>query len=231
MDNAHTVTALTPIRKVIATRMAVAKQTIPHFRIVADMEVDELMRLRCEFRAQRELAPVSLSHFVIKASAMALMDVPEVNIQWGDNAIRQYRMADIAVITALDDGLSTPIIRNADSKTVWDIASELRDLVSRARSHALQMDEICGGTFSISNLGMYDVDQFDAIVNPPQCAILAVGAAKPRIVLTSTGATRIATMMRLTLSVDHRAIDGVLAAKFVSALRRRLEQPDYLRKG
>jgi len=231
MNEAYVVRTLSPIRRVIAARVTEAKRTIPHFRLAADIEVDALLALRQELQRSDSDTHLSLNDLLIKACGTALMDTPAVNIQWAESEIHQYRTADIAVVTALEDGLSTPIIRNADSKTIWEIAREVRELSARAAKNTLKMAEVFGGSFSISNLGMHGVDQFDAIINPPQCAILAVGCAKPQVVVSPEGEMRIATVMRVTLSVDHRAIDGATAAAFLSALRRRVEQPELAAKG
>lgn len=228
MAEHYVVLPLTPLRKVIAGRMAEAKRTIPHFRLVADLEMDALLILRRELRRREPERDLSLNDLVIKACATALTDAPAINCQWVEGEIHQYRTADISVVTAVEGGLSTPIVRNAQSKTIWQISSEVKDLTARAARHALRMDDVLGGTFSISNLGMYGVDQFDAIVNPPQCAILAIGRAKPCFVPSEDGSARVATLMRVTLSVDHRALDGVAAAKFLSALRTRVEQPAHM---
>jgi len=228
MNSPYTVKALSPMRKAIAARMSEAKQPIPHFRVVADVEIDALLRVRRKLRERMAPEPLSLNDLLIKACASALIESPAVNVQWVDNEIRQFRAADLSVVIALEDGLSTPIIRDAESKSIWDISREMRDLSSRAARNALRMDEIIGGSFSLSNLGMYDVDQFDAIINPPQCAILAIGAGKPRVLVSNEHGTRIATVLRITLSVDHRAIDGVTAARFMSALKQRLESPEKM---
>jgi pyruvate dehydrogenase E2 component (dihydrolipoamide acetyltransferase) len=225
MSERYSVLPLTPLRKVIAARMTEAKQTIPHFRLVADLEVDALLELRRDLRAAHPERDLSINDLLIKACAMALIDSPALNIQWVEGELRQYRTADISIVTALEGGLSTPILRSAETKSVWEIAREVRELGARAACNALKLDEVFGGTFSISNLGMYGVDQFDAIINPPQCAILAVGRARPRYVPMHGGGARSATQMRVTLSVDHRAVDGVTAAKFLSALRERIEHP------
>jgi pyruvate dehydrogenase E2 component (dihydrolipoamide acetyltransferase) len=225
----YTVIPLSPIRKVIAARMTEAKQTIPHFRLSVNLEVDALLELRKELQGANPEEKLSLNDLLVKACAMALMDTPGVNVQWAQDEIHQYRAADISVVTAIEGGgLSTPIIRSAESKTVWEISREVKALITRAAQNALRMDEIAGGSFSISNLGRYGVDQFDAIINPPQCAILAIGAAKPRVVVAHARETRIATVLKATLSVDHRAIDGATGAAFLSALRQRVEQPANL---
>jgi pyruvate dehydrogenase E2 component (dihydrolipoamide acetyltransferase) len=220
---------LTPLRKVIATRVAEAKRTIPHFRLVADIEVDALLEIRKELQARNLKARLSLNDLLIKATATALMDIPAVNVQWAETEIHQYHNADISVVIALEGGgLSTPIIRSAQTKSIWEISREVKELTTRAARNALKTEDILGGSFSVSNLGMYGVEQFDAIINLPQCAILAVGAAKPRVLTSSERAIRIATVLRATLSVDHRAIDGATGAAFLSALRQRLEQPGHL---
>lgn len=228
MSEAYTVTPLSPMRKVIATRMAEAKRTIPHFRLSVDIELDALMDLRKELRQQSQNAGLSLNDLLIKACATALMDTPSVNVQWVEDEIHQYRTADIAVVTAVEGGLSTPIVRSAESKTVWQISREVRGLIAKAARKTLRIDEIFGGSFSISNLGMYGVDRFDAIVNPPQCAILAIGRGTPRVVVSPERETRIATVATMTLSMDHRVIDGTTGATFLSSLRHRIEHPAHL---
>jgi len=219
---------LSPLRQIIAARMREAKRQIPHFRLVANIEVDALMDLRAQLRARNPNIRLSLNDLLIKATARALMDCPAVNIQWANDGIHQYRTADISVVTAVEGGLSTPIVRNAESKSIWEIAGEVKELTSRAAKNTLRMNEIAGGSFSISNLGMHGIDQFDAIINPPQCAILAIGAAKPRVVVSPHHQMRVATVLTATLSCDHRAIDGATGAKFLSALRQRIELPEHL---
>jgi pyruvate dehydrogenase E2 component (dihydrolipoamide acetyltransferase) len=229
MGKAYTVMPLSPIRKVIAARMAEAKRTIPHFRLSSDIEVDALLALRSELRARYPDVKLSLNDLLLKGCAAALMDAPTINIQWVDGAIRRYHTADISVVTALEDGISTPILRGAECKSIWEISREVKELTARAAKNGLTMDEVYGGSFSVSNLGMYGVDQFDAIINPPQCAILAVGAARRQVLPSPEGETRTPTVVRVTLSLDHRAIDGAVGAAFLSALRQRLAEPEYMR--
>jgi pyruvate dehydrogenase E2 component (dihydrolipoamide acetyltransferase) len=171
---------------------------------------------------------VTLNDLLIKACACALMEQPAVNIQWVEGEIRQFSRADIAVVTAVQGGLATPIIRSAEAKTVQEICRDMKALSARATKNALRRDEVFGGTFSLSNLGMYGVDEFDAIINPPQCAILAVGSVKRRWVVSQDDRPRIASVLRATLSVDHRALDGVVAARFLATLRRCIEHPQVL---
>jgi pyruvate dehydrogenase E2 component (dihydrolipoamide acetyltransferase) len=228
MTESYTAVALSPLRKVIAARMAEAQRTIPHFRLGCDIELDALLSLRKDARNPDLGTAPTINDLLIKACALALVDVPELNVQWADTEIRQLHTADISVVTTVKGGLSTPIVRSADSKTIWEISREVKDLAARAMRNALRTSEVFGGSFSISNLGMYDIDQFDAIINPPQCAIVAFGAAKPRVVVSRQGETTVATVLRATLSLDHRALDGVIGAAFLAALRERLQQPACL---
>nr|WP_198148650.1 2-oxo acid dehydrogenase subunit E2 [Sphingomonas sp. Y57] len=227
MADDHELAPLTPLRRIIAARMAEATRTIPHFRLTAAIELDALLALREAIGAQRGNAP-SVNAFIVKACGLSLVEVPELNIQWADDGIRSYADAHIAIVTAVSGGLSTPIVAQANRKSVWEIAEETRALAARAARQELTMAEIMGGTFSISNLGMFGVEQFDAIINAPQCAILAVGAARPQLLPDAAGAPRLARLLSCTLSVDHRAIDGTTAAAFLQALRARLEAPACL---
>ena len=218
---------LTPLRKIIAARMTEAKQTIPHYRVGVDIEMDALLALRQQFNEEHPKTKVSVNDFIIKACAMALIENPTLNIQLIDNDIHQYPQADISVVTAVEGGLSTPVIRLANHKSVQTIAEEVKNLTVKAQQGSLKMDEILGGTFSVSNLGMYGVDQFDAIINSPQCAILAVGGAKLKTVIKDND-IKIAKVMRVTLSLDHRAIDGATGAQFLSILCNLLQEPESL---
>jgi pyruvate dehydrogenase E2 component (dihydrolipoamide acetyltransferase) len=225
MSEHYVVRPLSPMRRVIAARMTEAKRTIPHFRLSAEIEVDALLLRRTELRQARPGSTLSLNDLLIKACAQALMDVPDVNVQWADNELHQFASADISIVTAVEGGLVTPIVRGAEAKSIWQISSEVRELAARAARNELKMQEIVGGSFSISNLGMHGVDEFDAVINPPQCAILAIGAARSRCVVSRDLEPQVATVMRVTLSADHRAIDGVVGARFLTALKRRIESP------
>jgi pyruvate dehydrogenase E2 component (dihydrolipoamide acetyltransferase) len=231
MSEGYVVKTLSPMRRVIAARMSEAKRTIPHFRLTAEIEIDALLAHRAELHQARPGISLSLNDLLIKACAQALMDAPEVNVQWAEDELHQFKSADISIVIAVEGGLATPIIRGAEAKSVWEISSEMKGLVARAARNELRMQEVLGGSFSISNLGMYGVDEFDAIINPPQCAILAIGAAKSRCVVSRHGEPRIATVMRATLSVDHRAIDGAGGARFLTALRTRIETPVQIGTG
>ncbi|WP_245303339.1 2-oxo acid dehydrogenase subunit E2 [Mesorhizobium loti] len=209
--------------------MTYANQTIPHFRLVANIEVDALLRWRAAINEANPVAKISVNDCFIKAVAVSLIDTPALNAQMTETAIHRFHSADISVVIAVEGGLATPVVRGADVKSVVSISAEVRDFAERAGRNALKMSEISGGSFSISNLGGYGVEQFDAIINPPQCAILAIGSASPRVVADRSGKTQIATMLTCTLSVDHRAVDGVEASKFLQSLRGAVSDPDRLR--
>lgn len=228
MADSYSIVRLTPLRKIIAARMAEAKQTIPHYRIVVDIDVGELFGARAKFNALHPESKVTVNDCVIKACASALMACPTVNAQFVGDEVRQYHDADISVVIAVEGGLATPVVRGANKKTVREIAAEVKSLSARAAAKQLKMDDILGGSFSISNLGSYGIDQFDAIISPPQCAILAVGRAKPRIVVSESGEPHVATVLRASLSLDHRVIDGVVGAAFLTTVREALERPKEL---
>ncbi|WP_439683722.1 pyruvate dehydrogenase complex dihydrolipoamide acetyltransferase [Cupriavidus oxalaticus] len=211
------------MRRTIARRLAESKSTIPHFYLSVDCQMDRLLALRAEVNAGAA-RKISVNDFVVRAVAVALREVPEANVAWTDTAMRQFRSADIAVAVSTDTGLITPIVRAADSKPLSAISAEIAELAARARAGQLRPDEYQGGSFSVSNLGMHGVTEFSAIINPPQAAILAVGATQP-VPVVRDGQVEVAQVMRCTLSVDHRAIDGALAAKWLAAFRRLLENP------
>ncbi|GMG88392.1 2-oxo acid dehydrogenase subunit E2 [Biformimicrobium ophioploci] len=215
--------ALSGMRKTIAARLSESKQTIPHYRVSVDIEIDSLLAQRKYMNAELGHS-LSVNDFIIKACAGALQRVPAVNVQYTGDAIRQFEQADISMAVAIDGGLITPVIRNAGNKSLSQISSEAKDLAKRAQTGKLTVDEFQGGSFTISNLGMYGVDQFDAIINSPQAAILAVGAGKEKPVVRD-GEITAATVMRVSMSSDHRAIDGAVAAQFLQALKGFLENP------
>lgn len=227
MTRSFTEIPLTPLRRAIAVRMTQAKQTIPHFRLVANLEMDALLNWRAAVNEGRQ-RKVSVNDCFIKAVAASLVSNPALNCQVTDTALHRFHSADISVVVALEAGLSTPVIRSAEAKSLTEISAEVKDLVERAGRNALKLSEISGGSLSVSNLGGYGVEQFDAIINAPQCAILAIGSAAPRIVADRRGNTRIATMLTCTLSVDHRAVDGVEASRFLQSLRDVTSDPDRL---
>lgn len=224
LENPYQIIPMSPLRKIIAARMSEAKQTIPHYRLSVDIDMDALLALRKQFNTDNPNDKVSVNDVLIKACANALMENPALNSQLAGDEIHQYHQADIAIVMVVQGGLSTPIIRCANKKSLQEISQAVKDLASRAATGQLKMGEIQGGSFSISNLGMYGVDQFDAIINPPQCAILAVGGAKRQAIVKNNEVV-IATVMRATLSLDHRVIDGVIGAEFCRQLKYQLENP------
>ena len=225
MTDSYTVIPLSPLRKVIAARMTETKQTIPHFRLTVDIELDALLAARADANSRQLESKISINDCLVKACGIALASHPAVNIQLVGEEIRQFREVDISVAVAVDGGLVTPVVRNVGGKTVREIAVQMRSLASRAAARQLKMSEIMGGSFSLSNLGAYGIDQFDAIINAPQGAILAVGRAKPQLVPADEGGSRAVMMMHATLSADHRAIDGASGAGFLQTLRQTLESP------
>lgn len=214
----------TNMRKVIARRLSESKQIVPHFYLTADCELDELLALRKKLNESSEEARISVNDFIIRAVALALQKVPAANASWTNEAILQYRNADISVAVATPTGLITPIVKAAETKTLATISNEMKDLATRARDGKLKPEEFQGGGFSISNLGMFGVKSFSAIINPPQACILAIGAGEQRPVVKH-GQLAVATVMSCTLSVDHRAVDGALGAQFLAAFKKTIESP------
>jgi pyruvate dehydrogenase E2 component (dihydrolipoamide acetyltransferase) len=216
---------LNNMRKVIARRLTEAKQTIPHFYLTIDCELDALLAMRAQLNA-REGADYKLSvnDFVIKAVALGMRKVPGVNAAWGGDKIYQFKDVDVSVAVAIDGGLITPIIRKADQKGLSTISSEMKDLAKRAKDGKLKPEEFQGGGFSISNLGMFGIKDFLAVINPPQACILAVGAGEKRPVVKGDE-IKIATVMSVSLSTDHRVVDGALGAVFLQEFKRFVEDP------
>ena len=216
----------TSIRKVIARRMLESKQTVPHFYLTVDFEIDALLAARQAVNAvvEKKGAKVSVNDMVIKACARALRDHPECNASWTEEEMIQYGAVDISVAVATDRGLITPIVRNADMKGLAQISNEMKDLASRAKSGKLKLEEFQGGGFTISNLGMFGIRDFGAIINTPQAMILAVGAGEERVVVRK-GEMVVRTIMSCTLAVDHRVVDGAMGAQFLQTLKAYIEQP------
>lgn len=211
------------VRKVIAKRLTESKQLVPHFYLTIDCEIDALLALR---KSINEVAAskVSVNDCVIRAVALALKKVPAANASWTDDAILQYGNIDVSVAVATPNGLVTPIIKRTDAKSLAQIAGEMKDLAARAREGKLRPEEFQGGGFTVSNLGMYGIKEFSAIINPPQSCILAVGAGEQRPVVKG-GQLAVATVMTCTLSVDHRAVDGAVGAEFLAAFKPIIENP------
>ncbi|MBU6498496.1 MAG: 2-oxo acid dehydrogenase subunit E2 [Rhodospirillales bacterium] len=217
------------MRKVIARRLSEAKASIPHFYVSMDIELDALLKLRGELNAKSAkdgpaAFKLSVNDLVIKAAAITLARVPRVNASWTDEALALYDDIDISVAVSIPEGLITPIIRKADQKGLAAISNEMKDLAARAKAGKLKPEEFQGGGFSISNMGMYGVSNFAAIINPPQSAILAVAAGQQRAVVKG-GALAVATVMTCTLSVDHRVVDGALGAEWLAEFKRIVEDP------
>lgn len=220
-----------PMRMTIARRLSEAKRSVPHFYLSADWSVDALLELRRQLNdaapKDRDGAPayrLSVNDFVVRALALALVAVPDANVSFTEAAMLKHRHADVSVAVAIEGGLMTPIVRKAETKTLATISNEIKELAARARDRRLNPEEYQGGTSSVSNLGMYGIRDFAAIVNPPQASILAVGAGQPRPVVRD-GSISIATMMSVTLSVDHRAIDGSVGADLLAAFGKLIENP------
>ncbi|MBI2253941.1 MAG: pyruvate dehydrogenase complex dihydrolipoamide acetyltransferase [Proteobacteria bacterium] len=219
----------TSMRKTIARRLQESKQFVPHFYLTVDCEIDKLLKLREEVNAASPkdgpgAYKVSVNDFVVKASAVALKQVPAANASWSDDGVKMYKSADISVAVAIPGGLITPILRHADRKRITELSVEMKDLAGRAKQGKLKPEDYTGGSFSVSNLGMFGIKSFSAVINPPQACILAVGAGEERAVVKN-GQLTVANVMSCTLSVDHRAVDGAIGAEFLAAFKRLIEQP------
>ena len=215
------------MRKTIAARLTEAKQTIPHFYLRRDIRLDALLAFRTQLNGALEARKVKLSvnDFVIKACALALQQVPNANAIWAGDRIVKLKPSDVAVAVAIEGGLFTPVIKDAHLKSLSALSAEMKDLAARARNKKLAPHEYQGGSFAISNLGMFGIDNFDAVINPPHGAILAVGAGVKKPVIGANDQSEVATVMSVTLSVDHRVIDGALGAELLEAIKTNLENP------
>ncbi|RDD62106.1 pyruvate dehydrogenase complex dihydrolipoamide acetyltransferase [Ferruginivarius sediminum] len=220
--------SLSSMRKTIARRLTESKQTVPHFYLSIEVEMDELMKVRKELNARAEASgddyKLSVNDFIIRACALALKKVPAANASYNGNTALMYEHADVSVAVAIESGLITPIVKKAETKGLAQISREMKDLAKRARDGKLKPEEYQGGTFSLSNLGMFGISQFEAIINPPQACILAVGKSEQRPVVKD-GALSVATMMTASLSVDHRVVDGAIGADFLAAFKKLVEDP------
>jgi pyruvate dehydrogenase E2 component (dihydrolipoamide acetyltransferase) len=218
------------MRKTIARRLTEAKSTIPHFYLTVDCELDGLLALREQINAAAPVVDgkptykVSVNDFVIKALALALKRVPDANVTWTDGAMLKHTTCDVGVAVSIPGGLITPVVRDADKKTLSLISNEMKDYAARAKARKLKPEEYQGGTTAVSNLGMFGIKDFAAVINPPHATILAVGAGEQRVVVKN-GAPAVATVMSVTLSTDHRAVDGALGAEFLSAFKTLIEKP------
>lgn len=224
--SAYIDTPHTSMRKAIARRLTESKSTVPHFYLVAEVRVDKLLALRQEVNSGLGVK-ISVNDWVIKAVATALIQVPQANVIWTDGALRHFANADISVAVATEGGLYTPVVRGANTRSLSNISATVKDMADRARSGQIRQDEIEGGSFAVTNLGMFGTQEFSAILNPPQSGILAVGAASDRPVVEDGGLI-VGKVMTITLSCDHRAIDGALAAVFLDKLANLLEHPSAI---
>ena len=218
------------MRKTIARRLVEAKQTIPHFYLTLDCELDALLALRGQINKaapERDGKPaykVSVNDMIIKALALALQRVPEANATWTEGAMLRHKASDVGVAVSIPGGLITPVVRNAETKTLSAISAEMKDFAARAKNRKLKPEEYTGGTTAVSNLGMFGIKDFAAVINPPHATILAVGTGEQRVVVKD-GAPAVATIMSVTLSTDHRAVDGALGAQLLDAFKRLIEAP------
>ena len=218
---------LNSMRKTVAARLTEAKQNIPHFYLRKEIKIDELLQVRSRINTHliEKNNKFSINDFIIKSCALALQSVPTANAIWAEDKILQLKPSDIAVAVSVDDGLFTPVLRDADKKSLSNISKEMKELAEKARSKKLLPNEYQGGSFSISNLGMYGIDSFDAVINPPHGAILAVGTGLKKPLVNDDNSISVANMMSLTLSVDHRVIDGALGAELLQSITKYLEDP------
>ncbi|EJF90722.1 pyruvate dehydrogenase complex dihydrolipoamide acetyltransferase [Bartonella tamiae] len=222
------------MRKTIAKRLVESKQTVPHFYVTIDCELDSLLKMRSELNnaapmqtnehGEKPSYRLSVNDFIIKATAMALKAIPDANVSWMDSGMIRHKYADVGVAVSIPNGLITPIVRHADEKSLSTISNEMKDLAKRARDRKLKPDEYQGGTTAVSNMGMFGVKDFAAIINPPHATIFAIGAGEERAIVKN-GAVTIATMMSVTISTDHRAVDGALAAELAQAFKKLIENP------
>jgi pyruvate dehydrogenase E2 component (dihydrolipoamide acetyltransferase) len=226
-DREYTEIPLNGMRKTIAARLTEAKQTVPHFYLRRDINLDALLSFRGELNKQLAARDVKLSinDFIIKACALALQSVPDANAVWAGDRVFNLKPSDVAVAVAIEGGLFTPVLKDAEVKSLSALSAEMKDLATRAKDRKLAPHEYQGGSFAISNLGMFGIDNFDAVINPPHGAILAVGAGKKKAIVGPDGDLMVATVMSVTLSVDHRVIDGALGALLLNAIVDNLENP------
>jgi len=221
---------LNNFRSVTAKRLLQSKQTIPHYYLTVELEIDNALKVRQELNEQlaRDNMKLSLNDLIVKAAAMACRKVPECNSSWMDTFIRKYNTVDVCVAVATDNGLITPIVFNADTKGLTSISFDVTSLAKKARNNKLKPHEFQGGTFTISNLGMFGIKHFAAVINPPQACILAVGGSEKRVVPDEKGGYRTATFMNVTLSCDHRVVDGAVGAKWLDVFKKYMQNPAHI---
>lgn len=226
----YTIEPLSQMRKTIAKRLLEAKQTVPHFYLTIDCSLEQLSLLReqINIKLAAQNIKISVNDLLTKATAMAIAQVPKINASYSDEGILYYNNIDISIAVAIAEGLITPILKNADQKNLQQISSEIKKLAEKAKEGALKPEEFVGGGFTITNLGMYGIKTFNAIINPPQSAILAIGAAEQRPYVTKDGQLKVQPMLTLSLSCDHRVVDGALAAQFLQQLKQLIETPGLM---
>jgi pyruvate dehydrogenase E2 component (dihydrolipoamide acetyltransferase) len=215
---------LSNMRKIIAKRLSESKQTIPHFYLTVDCNLNKLLEVRSQINQALDPVKISVNDFIIKAFALALEKVPQTNVMWMESHLRVFGSVDISVAVSIEGGLITPVLKNANLKSLKEISLEMKELAKRAREGKLKPEEYQGGSMTISNLGMYGIDEFSAIINPPQSGILAIGRASEQTIVEN-GQIKTASILKATLSIDHRAIDGAVGAELISAFRHFVENP------
>ena len=220
------------IRKVIAERLTYSKQNIPHYYVTVQVQVDSLLALRAKLN-KHSSSKISVNDMVIKAASLAAVNVPQTNSSWNDDFVRQFKNVNMSVAVQTDHGLMAPVIKSTNLKGLQEIATEIKDIAGRARDNKLKPDELSGGTFTISNMGMYGVNSFSAIINPPQACILAVAGAQKTVVVNenATGDDdqfKVASLMNVTLSSDHRVVDGAVAAIWGNEFKKFIENPELM---
>ena len=226
-EPAYDLVPLSSMRQTIAKRLTLSKQTIPHFYLSIDCQIDALLGLRHKLNAVSS-EKISINDMIVRACAIALYKVPQMNVAWSSQGLRRYHDIDISIAVAIDGGLITPVVRKAYGKTLQDISKEAKDLYEKARQGALKPEQFQGGTFSLSNLGMHGITSFYAILNPPQACILSIGSGEKRAIVQEGNVVSPATMLTLSLSLDHRAIDGAVGASFLSVLKEHIEFPHHI---
>merc|ERR1719230_814351 len=218
------------VRKVIAKRLQQSKQTVPHYYLTVECNMEKTMKLRQEINSsyEKEGVKLSVNDFIIKAAALSCKRVPACNSAWMDTFIRQHNTVDMSVAVDTGNGLITPIVKGAESKGLAEISQTVKELAGRAKEGKLQPQEFQGGTFTISNLGMFGINQFTAIINPPQACILAVGGTEKKVVAGADGQPAVASMMRVTMSCDHRVVDGAVGAQWLQHFKKFVENPQAM---
>merc|ERR1719347_811195 len=230
MGSGHTDAEVTNMRRVIGKRLQASKVEVPHYYLTVDVEMDSVMKLRKEINSsyEKEGVKVSVNDFIIKATALACRQIPAVNSHWMDSFIREHHTCDVSVAVDTGNGLITPIVTSAEAKGLAEISHSVREMAGRAKEGKLQPHEFQGGTITVSNLGMFGINQFTAIINPPQACILAVGGTEKKVVAGPAGEPTVAQIMRVTMSCDHRVVDGAVGAQWLQHFKKFMENPQSM---